>query len=86
MVNILSILTAEKSLIFNVSLGILRVKLDFHVRPQVAAAGLEPARPLRTRDFKSPASAIPPRSHTRDASHPLARHYSSEGYDVNAFS
>ena len=27
---------------------------------RLAEAGLEPARPLRTRDFKSRASAIPP--------------------------
>ena len=27
----------------------------------VPAAGLEPARPIRPRDFKSPVSTIPPR-------------------------
>ena len=30
---------------------------------EIAEAGLEPARPLRTRDFKSRASAIPPLGH-----------------------
>ena len=29
----------------------------------VPSAGLEPARPIRPRDFKSPVSTIPPRGH-----------------------
>ncbi len=50
----------------------------------IAKAGLEPARPLRARDFKSPASAIPPLSHSRKNIRPF--HYRALALAVNGFS